>query len=72
MSLVARLAISIQARAICSPPSMGCRNVVARPPPSAIAVAPGPCRTEQVEADAAGDRRQPGAGGFDGLLLLPG
>jgi hypothetical protein len=26
---------------------------------------------EQVQADATGDRRQPGAGGFDGVLLLP-
>ena len=37
-----------------------------------VALPPGPGRAEQVEADAAGDRRQPGAGGFDGLLLLPG
>jgi hypothetical protein len=37
----ARLAISTQARAICSPPSMGCRKATARPPLSAIAVAPG-------------------------------
>jgi hypothetical protein len=53
--LGARLAISTQARAICSPPSMGRRKVVARPPPSAIAVAAGyqgvdvlgfPCRLE--------------------------
>ena len=27
---------------------------------------------EQVEADAAGHRGQPGAGGFDGVLLRPG
>jgi O-acetylserine/cysteine efflux transporter len=39
-----RLAISTQARAICSAPSIGCRNVVARPPPSAVAVAPGSSR----------------------------
>jgi hypothetical protein len=26
----------------------------------------------QVQADPAGDRGQPGAGGFDGVLLLPG
>jgi hypothetical protein len=44
MLLGARLAISIQARAICSPPSMGRRKVVARPPPSAIAVASGSSR----------------------------
>ena len=40
----ARFAISTQARAICSPPSMGCRKLVARPPPSAVAVAPGSSR----------------------------
>ena len=37
-----------------------------------VALPPGPRRAEQVEADATGDGRQPGAGGFDGLLLLPG
>ena len=37
-----------------------------------VGLPPGPGRAEQVEADAAGDRRQPGAGGFDGFLLLPG
>ncbi len=37
-----------------------------------VGLSPGPCRAEQVEADAAGDRRQPGAGGFDGVLLLRG
>jgi len=37
-----------------------------------VALSPGACRAEQVEADAAGDRRQPGAGGFDGILLPPG
>jgi hypothetical protein len=36
---VARWAISIQARAIRSAPSIGCRKVTARPPPSAVAVA---------------------------------
>jgi hypothetical protein len=35
-----------------------------------VALSPGSCRAEQVEADAAGDPHQPGAGGFDGLLLL--
>ena len=35
-----------------------------------VALAPGPCRAEQVEADATRDLRQPGAGGFDDLLLL--
>ncbi len=44
MLLGARLAISTQARATCSPPSMGRRKVVARPPPSAIAVASGSSR----------------------------
>jgi O-acetylserine/cysteine efflux transporter len=39
-----RLAISTQARAICSEPSIGRRNVVARPPPSATAVASGSSR----------------------------
>src|SRR6266702_4253937 len=82
-----RLAISTQARAICSPPSMGCRKVVARPPPSAIAVASGssrPIRASMFLASHAalkaltmlacwaGDRRQPGAEGFDGVPLLPG
>ena len=43
-----------------------------RDPFAHVALPPGPCRAEQVEADAAGDRRQPGAGGFDGFLLLPG
>ena len=37
-----------------------------------VALPPGPGRAEQVQADAAGDRGQPGAGGFDGFLLLPG
>jgi hypothetical protein len=37
-----------------------------------VAFPPGPCRAEQVQADATGDRPQPGAGGFDGVLLLPG
>jgi hypothetical protein len=37
-----------------------------------VALAPGPCRAEQVEADATGDLRQPGAGGFDGCLLSLG
>ncbi len=37
-----------------------------------VGLAPGPGRAEQVEADAAGDGGQPGAGGFDGVLLLPG
>jgi hypothetical protein len=31
----------------------------------------GPGRAEQVEADAAGGLAQPGAGGFDGVLLVP-
>src|SRR5260221_662748 len=44
MLLGARLAISTQARATCSPPSIGRRKVVARPPPSAIAVASGSSR----------------------------
>src|SRR5262249_55646040 len=30
------------------------------------------CPAGDVEADAAGDRHQPGAGRFDGVLLLPG
>jgi hypothetical protein len=37
-----------------------------------IALPPGPGRAEQIQADAAGDRRQPGTGGFDGVLLLRG
>jgi len=37
-----------------------------------VALPPGPGRAEQVQADAAGDRCQPAAGGFDGFLLLPG
>jgi len=37
-----------------------------------VALPPGPCGAEQVQADAAGDRRQPAAGGLDGLPLLPG
>ena len=37
-----------------------------------VALPPGPRRAEQVQADAAGDRGQPGAGGCDGVLLLPG
>jgi hypothetical protein len=37
-----------------------------------IALPPDPGRAEQVEADAAGDRRQPAAGGLDGFLLLSG
>jgi hypothetical protein len=37
-----------------------------------VALPPGPCRAEQVQADAAGDLGQPGAGGWDGLLLLLG
>ncbi len=43
-----------------------------REPFAHVALAPGPCRAEQVETDAAGDLRQPGAGGFDGRLSLPG
>ena len=35
-----------------------------------VALPPGPCRAEQVQADAAGDRGQPGPGRFDGILLL--
>src|SRR5258708_29995436 len=38
--------------------------------PPHVALTPGPCRAEQVEADAAGDLRQPGAGGCDGFPLL--
>jgi hypothetical protein len=37
-----------------------------------VALPTGADRAEQVEADAAGDRGQPGAGGCDGVLLLPG
>jgi hypothetical protein len=37
-----------------------------------VALPPGPCRAEQVQADAAGNRGQPGAGGVDGVLPLPG
>ena len=37
-----------------------------------VALPAGPGRAEQVEADAAGDGGQPGAGRLDGLLLLPG
>jgi hypothetical protein len=37
-----------------------------------VGLSPDPGRAEQVEADAAGDRRQPGAGGCDGVLMLPG
>ena len=37
-----------------------------------VGLSPGSCRAEQVEADAAGDRREPGAGVSDGVLLLPG
>jgi hypothetical protein len=36
-----------------------------------VALAPGPRRAEQVQADAAGNRRQPGAGGFGGFPLVP-
>ena len=43
-----------------------------RDPFTHVALPPGPCRAEQVEADATGDPRQPAAGGFDGLLLLLG
>ena len=43
-----------------------------RDPFAHVALPPGPCRAEQVQADAAGDPRQPAAGGFDGLLLLLG
>src|ERR671910_20248 len=43
-----------------------------RDPLAHVALPPGPCRAEQVEADATGDLRQPAAGGFDGLLLLLG
>jgi hypothetical protein len=35
-----------------------------------VALAPGAGRAEQVQADAAGDRGQPGGRGFDGVLLL--
>jgi hypothetical protein len=37
-----------------------------------VALAAGAGRAEQVEADAAGDRGQPGTGGCDGFLLLGG
>ncbi len=37
-----------------------------------VGLSPGPGRAEQIEADAAGDRGEPGAGGFDGVLLPPG
>src|SRR5260370_793197 len=37
-----------------------------------VGLSPGPGRAEQVEADAAGDRGKPGAGGCDGVLLLRG
>jgi hypothetical protein len=40
----ALFAISTQARAICSLPSIGCKKLVASPPPSAMAVAPGSSR----------------------------
>jgi hypothetical protein len=37
-----------------------------------VALSPDACQAEQVEADAAGDGRQPGPGGVDGFLLLSG
>jgi hypothetical protein len=43
-----------------------------RDPFAHVALPPGPCGAEQVEADATGDLRQPAAGGFYGLLLLSG
>ena len=61
-------------RGAARPPADPLRRVGQRlgEPFAHVALPPGPCRAEQVQADAAGDRRQPGAGGFDGLLLLPG
>src|SRR5215475_6059493 len=53
----ARLAISTQARAICAPPSMGCRKVTARPPPSAIAVASGSSRPIRASMSLASQAR---------------
>ena len=50
---VLRLAILTQARATCTPPSMGRRKVVARPPPSAIAVAWGSSRPIRASMSAA-------------------
>ena len=41
-----------------------------RNPLADVTLPPGSCRAEQVEADATRDLRQPGAGGFDGFLLL--
>jgi hypothetical protein len=43
-----------------------------RNPFAHVALPSGPCRAEQIETDAARDRRQPRAGGLDGLLLVPG
>lgn len=42
-----------------------------RDPFAHVGLSSGPCRAEQVEADATGDCRQPGAGVLDGVLLLP-
>ena len=50
-------------------PLGGCRHRL-RDPFAHIAFPSCPGRTQQVEADAAGDCHQPAAGGFDGLLLL--
>src|SRR4029079_12216806 len=52
-------------------PLGGCRHRL-RDPFAHIAFPSCPGRTQQVEADAAGDCHQPAAGGFDGLLLLRG
>ena len=42
-----------------------------RDPLAHVAVPSDSCRAEHIEADTAGYLRQPGAGGFDGFLLLP-
>src|SRR6185369_10063815 len=53
----ARLAISTQARAICSLPSMGSRKAVTRPPPSAMAVASGSSRPTRASMSLASQAR---------------
>ena len=61
-------------RGAAGPPAGPLRRVGQRlgDPFAHVALPPGPCRAEQVQADAAGDRGQPGAGRFDGVLLRPG
>jgi hypothetical protein len=57
------------AAAPCGPLDHSASGQRLRRPSAHVGLSLRPCRAEHVEADAAGDRGQPGAWGCDGVLL---